>query len=116
MSSIRLRQRLSPRDPHHWTFLNLQAVALLGLKRYEEAVDVERRALLSSNAGFYPYAPLISALGHLGRKKEAQDAIEQLRHLQPGYSCERHRQQFPIFDAFAEHYVDGMRKAGLPEN
>jgi hypothetical protein len=113
---LKVAARLSPRDPHHWTFLNLQAVALLGLKRYEEVVDMERRALLSSNAGFHPYAPLISALGHLGRKKEAQDAIEQLRHLQPGYSCERHRQQFPIFDAFAEHYVDGMRKAGLPEN
>ena len=116
LEMLEVAARLSPRDPHHWAFVHLQAVALIGLKRYEEAVEVERRALLSPNAGFYPYVTLISALGHLGRKKEAQDAIEQLCHLQPDYSCERHRQQFPIFDEFAEHYVDGLRKAGLPEN
>ncbi|MBW8056068.1 MAG: adenylate/guanylate cyclase domain-containing protein, partial [Nitrospira sp.] len=116
LEMLQVAARLSPRDPHHWAFVHHQAVALLGLKRYEEAVDMERRALLSSNASFHPYATMISALGHLGRKKEAQEPIEQLRHLQPGYSCERHKRQFPIFDEFAEHYVDGMRKAGLPEN
>jgi adenylate cyclase len=115
LEMLQVAARLSPRDPHHWAFVHHQAVALLGLKRYEEAVDMERRALLSSNASFHPYATMISALGHLGRKKEAQEPIEQLRHLQPGYSCERHKRQFPIFDDFAEHYVDGMRKAGLPE-
>ena len=116
LEMLQVAARLSPRDPHHWVFVHHHAVALLGLKRYEEAVDMERRALLSSNASFHPYATMISALGHLGRKKEAQEPIEQLRHLQPGYSCERHKRQFPIFDEFAEHYVDGMRKAGLPEN
>ncbi|MDK1021882.1 MAG: tetratricopeptide repeat protein, partial [Candidatus Hydrogenedentes bacterium] len=116
LEMLEVAARLSPRDPHNWVFVHHQAIALLGLKRYEEAVDVERRALLSSNAGFYPYVPLISALGHLGRKKEAQEPIEQLRHLQPDYSCVWLRSQFPNFDEFAEHYVDGLRKAGLPEN
>ncbi len=107
--------RLSPRDPHTWTFIHHQAWPLLSLKRYEEAVDVERRALLSPNAGFYPYLPLISALGHLGRQKEAKVAIEQLHELHPGYSCATARKQLSITSDYGEQIIDGMRKAGLPE-
>ena len=96
-------------------FLNLQAVASLGLKRHDEAVATERLALLSPNASHVAYLPLISALGHLGRIKEAEEAIQRLHQLQPGYSCRRHKGNFPDFDSFAEYYVEGLRKAGLPE-
>ncbi|MCZ6744006.1 MAG: hypothetical protein O7D31_04920, partial [Alphaproteobacteria bacterium] len=92
------------------------AIALIGLKRYVEAVKTERRALLSSNVGFFPYVGLISALGHLGRKEEAGEAIERLQALQPNFSCGRLRQQFPFDDEFPEHLIEGLRKAGLPEN
>ncbi len=107
--------RLSPRDPHTWSFIHHQGWSLLGLKRYEEVVDVVRQALLSPNAGFYPYLPMISALGHLGRQEEARDAIEQLYELHPGYSCATARQQLSVKSDYLEQIIDGMRKAGLPE-
>ncbi len=115
LEMLQLAERLSPRDPHHWPFVHFQAIALIGLKRYEEAVKTERRALLSSNVGFFPYVGLISALGHLGRKEEAGEAIERLQSLQPNYSCGRLRQQFPFDDEFSEHLIDGLRLAGIPE-
>ncbi|GAF86678.1 unnamed protein product, partial [marine sediment metagenome] len=43
LEMLKVAARLSPRDPHHWVFVHHQAVALLGLKRYEEVVDMERR-------------------------------------------------------------------------
>ena len=107
--------RLSPRDPHTGTFIHHQAWPLILLGRFEEAVDVERRALLSPNASYYPYLPLISALGHLGRHEEAKDAIERLHELRPGYSCATARRQMNVTDAFGELIIDGLRKAGLPD-
>jgi len=115
LEMLQTAERLSPRDPHRWTFLHHQALGFIGLERYEEAVDVAHRALLSPNASFFPYVPMISALGHLGHDQEARQAIEQLRLVRPNYSCDRQRQQFTDIDAFAEHYIDGLRKAGMRE-
>jgi TolB-like protein/Flp pilus assembly protein TadD len=105
---------LSPRDPHNWVFIHYQAYPLIGLERYEEAVEVERRALLSPNADFFPYVPLISALGHLGRKEEAKEAIGRLLRLQPGYTCTISGGDVH-WDGIDEKIFDGLRRAGLPE-
>jgi adenylate cyclase len=115
LANFETAARLSPHDPHYWTFIHHQAWPLLALKRYEEAIKVERRALLNPNAGFYPYLPLISALGHLGREQEARKAIERLQDLQPGYSCSTTRRQLTVTDEFAKQIIDGLLKAGLPE-
>ncbi len=77
---------------------------------------MERRALLSPNTGFYPYLTLISALGHLGRQAEAKEVIERLHELQPGHSCSTAWRQLSVSGNFAEQIIDGLRKAGLPEN
>jgi hypothetical protein len=105
---------LSPRDPHNWTFIHFQAWPIIGLERYEEAVEVERRALLSPNASYFFYVPLISALGHLGRKEEAKEAIGRLLRLQPGYTCTISGGDVH-WDGIDEKIFDGLRRAGLPE-
>ena len=115
LEMLELAARLSPRDPHLSDNLHLQALAFIGLIRYEEAVVAARRALLISNVRFFPYVPLISALGHLGRKEEAHETIEQLHRLKPEFSCKSQGRLFVTIDAFAKHYIDGLRKAGLPE-
>ena len=115
LTNFKAAARLGRRDPHMWTFFHFQAWPLLALKRYEEAVEAERRALLSPNAGFYPYLPLIAALGHLGRQEDAKEAIERLHELQPGYSCQTMRRQITVSGDFAEQVIGGLRKAGLPE-
>jgi adenylate cyclase len=113
---FKIAQRLSPRDPHAWAFIHYQAWPLLGLKRYEEVIGLERRALRNPNAGFWPYIPLLAALGQLGRKDEAKKELEKLQELQPAYSCTKARRHLvdavnPIID----QVIDGLRKAGLPE-
>lgn len=115
LASFQTAYRLSPRDPHAWAFLHHQAWAYLGLERYEEVVAVERRALQSSTTGFWPYLPLISALGHLGKREEAKRAVDELYRLQPGYTCARARRHLTVSAFFLESIVEGMRKAGLPE-
>ena len=105
---------LSPRDPHNCVFIHYQAYPLIGLERYEEAVEVERRALLSPNASFFFYGPLISALGHLEREEEAKEAIGRLLRLQPEYTCTRFVGDVH-WDGIDEKFIEGLRRAGVPE-
>jgi len=107
--------RLSPRDPAAWTFVHHQAFAYLGLGRYEEAVAVEQQALRTPNAGFWPYVPLVSALGHLDRREESERAIRELLRIRPGYSRAVARRQLTVSGAFLERIIEGLANAGLPE-
>ena len=115
LSQFKTAQALSPRDPHGWTFIHYQAWPLLALERYEQVVEIERTALRSPNAGFWPYLPLIAALGYLGRKDEAKRELANLEKIQPNYSCASARRYLktavnPIID----QVIEGLRRAGLP--
>jgi adenylate cyclase len=62
------------------------------------------------------WAYLASLYGHTGRIKEARAMWEEVMRVNPEYSLERMRRILPYknpkqFDFF----VDGLRKAGLPE-
>ncbi len=110
--------RLSPRDPVAWAFMMVRSVALILLHRHDEALEWARKSQRQPNAGgtVWPYAQEASALAHLGRIDEARAALERALAIKPDFS--------PAFidrvirlrnpDDRA-HYLDGLRKAGLPE-
>ena len=108
--------RLSPQDPVLWTFMGLRSLALVHLKRYEEAVEWARRAVRQPNVAYLPYSHLASALGQLGRAEDARAALDDAVRLKPDFSLalvERTtRYRHP---ADREHYLEGLRKAGLSE-
>ena len=108
--------RLNPHDPSLWTFLTGRAVALLLLHRYGEAADSARRAFRQPSANFLASATLASALGHLGETDDARAALEQVYELRPDFSG-------PLVGRLLRFrneteracFIDGLRKAGLPE-
>ena len=58
----------------------------------------------------------VSALGLLGRTEEAREAVRTLLTLQPNTTVPIMQKLMPL--KRAEHmavYLDGLRKAGLPE-
>jgi len=109
--------RLSPHDPYRWGFLMYGSLAYLFLKRHEEAADWARNAIRIPNSHYRSNAVLVSALGHLVRPDEAEQARDELLRLKSDFSCRFAREHlFYVKDpAQVDHYVDGLRKAGVVE-
>ena len=110
--------RLNPCDRLERGFIGGIAVAHLRAGRYEQALDWADRAL--GEQPTYPAALRTKAIAcaHLGRLKEAREAVRQLLDLQPWNTIARTAQfyarLFGSQDA-AAIYVEGLRKAGMPE-
>ena len=111
--------RLSPRDPLTVGTMAMRSVALTLLRRHEEAVEWARRSQRQPGAarlGGWPEAHEATALSHLGRVDEARAALERALAVNPNLSASfidavlRFRNP-----ADRDHYIDGLRKAGLPE-
>jgi TolB-like protein/Flp pilus assembly protein TadD len=110
---------LSPRDPGAWSFETLRASALYLLGRYEEAVAAARAATRTQLADVvWPLVHLSASLGQLGRHEEAAVVIRELRRVRPGLTITGirawpHNEHRSV--ATVEKMLEGLRKAGLPE-
>jgi tetratricopeptide (TPR) repeat protein len=83
---------------------------------YEEAVRVGRRAVKANPEFSNAYKPLIAAMGQLGLVEEAKPYVEKLMELEPEFTVKGFAKVYPIKkEADRERYMDGLRKAGVPE-
>jgi adenylate cyclase len=107
--------RLSPRDPLLFGIAASRAIALMMLERYAEAVQWARIALRQPNSHFRIHAVLAAALGHAGRSDEAKHVVDELLRLRPDYSRALAERVMPYKRREdLEHFIEGLRKAGLP--
>ena len=109
-------RRLSPFDPHGFFFDNTLMVPSLMLGDFETVVAAGRRALGLNPSMSSTCKGLLAALGHLGRDAEAFEVRTQLLALEPGFSLAEATTRSALRrpeDLFV--YVEGLRKAGLPE-
>jgi adenylate cyclase len=61
-------------------------------------------------------ALLAASYGQMGLTDEAREAWRELLRVNPGYSIEQRRKVLPYKNpADFERFVEGLRKAGLPE-
>lgn len=109
-------RELAPFDPYYFWFENFYTIAYVFKGDYRQAAIVGRRAV-KANPGFSnAYKPLIAALGHLGQIEEAREAVGKLLLLEPNFTVQRFAKTYPIKkDSDRERYMDGLRKAGVPE-
>jgi DNA-binding SARP family transcriptional activator/TolB-like protein len=107
---------LAPNDPYFSMFETMYTIAHLMRHDYERAIATGQRGV-RNNPGFTNgYKPLLAALGHTGRSREAAEVLATLLRLEPDFSIERFRQVYPLKRARdLNHYVVGLRKAGVPE-
>ena len=108
--------RLSPRDLLMVIWRVVEGWAHLSAERFDQAAEAARLAI-TWNASFADaHAVLASALGHAGRFDEARAALDEtLRHL-PGLTLRDPRLIRPFRrTADRDRFLDGLRKAGLPE-
>jgi adenylate cyclase len=100
--------RLSPSDPRRFLTIVGIGIACIGLGRFDEAVAAAKNAL-QTRPTWRAYGCLASALAHLGRETEAREAAAGLLETEPDF---RISERVPRTDQL---YIDGLRKAGLPE-
>jgi TolB-like protein/class 3 adenylate cyclase len=113
--------RLSPRDTLAYIWMTNAGVAKLHLCIWDQAVAWFRRAI-EANRNFPPaYFWLGAALAQLGRLDEARSAVKAGFALTPTFAISHARTAWtarsndPTYVAQLESIVDGMRKAGVPE-
>lgn len=108
--------RLSPQDPHLWTFHHMRSVAHFRLDEPADAEYFVRAAVRQQNATYWPFATLCALLGTLGRREEAAAIADRLLKMKPGYSLDFARQDFFFTRAhgFVDRYLLGLAVAGVP--
>jgi adenylate cyclase len=104
--------RLSPFDPWLFSTLAGMGIAFIGLGRFDEAVAAAKNALQKNQAYPGAYRCLAAALAHLGRDAEARKAVAQLLEIEPDI---RISEMVARTGQRAQMFIDGLRKAGLPE-
>jgi TolB-like protein len=107
---------LAPLDPYYSWFEHLYTIAYTFKGDYERAVIVGRRCTKATPEFVAGYKPLVAALGHLGRRDEAQPYIEKLLSLEPTFTVEKFGKVYPFKrDEDRARYMEGLRLAGVPE-
>ena len=105
---------LNPICPAAW--LHFRAQALYQLGRYPEAVGLLKRRIVRDHETDASRVLLTACYGQMSMIEEAREAWREALRLNPTYSLEQRRKVLPYKnpDDF-ERVVEGLRKAGLPE-
>jgi adenylate cyclase len=117
IEALQQAMRLSPFDPQHWAFYGGLALAHLVAGRHEEAVEWADLALHEQTRDWTVMAFKAAACGHLGRTDEGRNCVKRMRELKPGLTVASLK--VLAASVFAPEvlviYIEGVRKAGLPE-
>ena len=102
--------QLNPNCPGYFYFAGCWNAYRQG--KYEEVL--EHVARVNMPKYFHVPAMQTAALGQLGRREEAQKALENLLALRPDFAMTARQEYAKWYDPeHIEHLVDGLRKAGL---
>jgi adenylate cyclase len=115
--------RIGPRDPGRWTWLDGRGHALILLGRNEEAIRALTGALDANPRNHYTHAFLAAAYAQLGDLDEARAALATYLQRRSDTRISTFRRHSPVPLALTspeyrqqrERLDEGLRKAGLPE-
>jgi adenylate cyclase len=106
--------RLDPRAPSLLNRLGQVALGLYFCREYAAAAEAANRAIRSFPDRWSYYRSLAAAHGQLGQIAEAREALKKAVSLAPSLFEVRRRPRWWRAEDHA-HMLDGLRKAGLPE-
>jgi TolB-like protein/cytochrome c-type biogenesis protein CcmH/NrfG len=115
-------ERIGPRDPGRWTWLDGRGHALVLLGRDEEAIRSLSGALEANPKTVGSHALLAAAYALVGRANEAQAALARYEQARPGTRVSTFRTvaPVPLWLTSPEHrrqrqrLAEGLRRAGMP--
>ena len=106
---------IDPLSPHGLSACLGIAAAHFYKKDYDEAVTWATRAISKNPEMTSAYRYLAGSLAFSGRIDEARAAITSLLARQPNSSLTRSRKNTFRYAWMMEHYLEGLRLAGLPD-
>ena len=105
--------RMNPTDPLlHPSFVGM-GIALIELRRFDEAIVAGKKAQRHKSSYAPAYCCLASAFAHLGREAEAREAVARLLEFDPAFTISAFIARGG--QSNAKLLIGGLRKAGLPE-
>ena len=116
-------ERIGPRDPGRWTWLDGRGHALILLGRDEDAVRALIHSLDANPRNAFPHAFLAAAYAFLDRPDEARAALAAYEQMRPGTRVSTFRSLAPVplaltsrqYQQQRQRLNEGLRKAGMPE-
>lgn len=108
-------------DPAFHDNLRVLGRTLFHQERYDEAAETLERAVSRQPDYEYAYVALAAVYGHLGRNQEAKAAVEKFNEIvaeTSGVSLTLEGVEtfsYYIDKAYLEHWIEGLRMAGVPE-
>jgi TolB-like protein/cytochrome c-type biogenesis protein CcmH/NrfG len=106
--------RLSPRDPYLGLYYGMAAYAQFVGRNYDEAMRLARESIRQRGDFVGAHRVFAASAGMTGQTDVAAAALAELRRAQPNISLAWIEKQIPIRqDAEREHYLEGLRRAGL---
>jgi TolB-like protein len=118
IEALRQAMRLSPLDPQPWVFHGGLAHAHFAAGRHEEAIEWADRALHAQPRMTAVVGIKAAACGQLGHVEEARECVRRFCALNPSLSTVAAVKAIfgKSYSAeFFDIWIDGLRKAGLPE-
>jgi TolB-like protein len=106
--------RMSPVDSFSGIYTSFHGLALLGARRFTEALPFLRSSLpaFAENPGHH--YTLISCCGHLGLLEEARALTKARDRVGPSLRLSAYRRHLDGF-AHCDVFIEGLAKAGVPE-
>jgi adenylate cyclase len=106
--------RMSPLDSFSGFYTVIHGLTLLGARRFSEALPYLRASVAAFAEYSGHYNTLISCCGHLGLIEEAKEFIATRNRIGPPLRIGKLRQNLSKF-AHRDVFIEGLRKAGIPE-
>jgi tetratricopeptide (TPR) repeat protein len=121
LADVETALRLSPSDDEAPVWLSRLCYLEFNLAHWERAIGKCKKAMAAETSQkSRTLANLAAAYAWAGRDGEAKETIERLRILDPHFTALTYQmiidtQRNPTFRAQVARVLEGMRKAGLPE-
>jgi adenylate cyclase len=106
--------RMSPMDSFAGLYTATHGLALLGARRFAEALPLLRSSVAAFSEHIGHYNMLISCCGHLGLIEEAQSFIAARNRIGPPIRIGLLRKNLDGY-AHRDVFCEGLEKAGVPE-
>ncbi len=111
--------RLSPRDPQRYVWEYQMCHLHTHLAHWDQTIEWCRKSV-TSNPYFLSFLDLAVAYAWTGRDADAKAAVADFLKMKPGYTMKNFAAYAkwtdnPIWQLQYQRMVDGLRKAGLPE-